>query len=1447
MTSPTTAKSKRAGRKSAGDLAAGKSAESGAFPIVAIGASAGGLEVFRGFLDAQSPKSGMAFVMIQHLDPTHPSLMVELLSSHTSMAVVQATDGAPLEPDHVYLIPPGVSLAIRDGLLRLSKPVERHGARLPFDFFLGSLAEARGERAICVVLSGSGGDGSVGLRAIKEKGGLVIVQDPEEAEFDGMPRSAIATGAVDFVASVADIPDLIFRQLHPAASGVVDATKSLKDPTSDEFSQIIALVRHKTSHDFSVYKKGTLERRLEHRMNAVRIEDRPLYLKLLREKPGEAELLRKDLLIGVTQFFRGEAAFDFLSKEIVPDLVNQQKDGRPIRVWCPGCSTGEEPYSIAMLFLEAFEELKRPARLQIFASDINGDAVAFARDGLYPNTIEADVAPDRLARFFTREDHHYRVANELRDCVVFTVHDILADAPFSNIDLVSCRNLLIYLQPEAQHKILSFFHFALRDGGVLFLGASEAVGSGERFESVSKKHRVYRHVGRSRPGEVAFPTGARAGDRLPLAHAAKPIFGQASDFDYLSWRALTDTFALCSVLIDARHECLHISGTADKYLKVPSGVSNADLLAMVRDGLRPKLRAAIERANRDRARAIVTDAYLLTDHDPSPVCIAVEPVKMHGEELLLVSFLDGSVAGPQTSQLPGPRPAGGTQLADLERRLADVTRELEIAIHDLDSAKEEQKRIGEQAMSLNEEAQSTNEELVTSKEELQSVNEELTALNSQLHETLERQRNTSNDLQNILESSGIATIFLDEELKIRFFTPAAMSLFRVISADIGRPLADFTSLANDNDLIRDASIVLNEQKIVEREVSTQNGVWYNRLILPYRTHDGLVEGVVITFTNITEKKRAAEALDAAKQVADQANVAKSRFLAAASHDLRQPLQTIRLLQGLLVEKSNGPETQTLLKRLDATVGVMSGMLNTLLDINQLEAGVIHADIESFALADLFEHLNADFGYHMRAQGLDWRVVSSACIVRSDPRLLEQILRNLLSNAAKFTTSGKVLLGCRRRGETMRIEVWDTGPGIPEEDRLAIFEEFHQINNPARERSRGLGLGLAIVQRLSTLLGHPIDLISRPGHGSMFSIHVPMEASAHASSSDPRAGSAVERAKGSASILVVEDDPTIRELLEMLLRGGGHRPIGAADGVAAIASTEIPDIIVADFNLPNGPNGVDVVAKLREKFQRAIPAIVLTGDISTQTLRAIAALGCTHLDKPVETAELMRAVADLLAATAPIPTSDTSIRRSGEPSSATIFVVDDDAGIRDTVREILEAHGWLVETFASCEAFLAQLRPGREGCLVIDAVLPGMDGFELLARLKADKMTLPSIMITGHGDVSLAVKAMRAGASDFIEKPFGHEELLASITRALEQAPGSARSEDRRMAAASHLNGLTTRQRQILDLVLAGHPSKNIAADLGISQRTVENHRAAIMQKTGSRSIPALIRLAVAAS
>jgi two-component system CheB/CheR fusion protein len=1413
------------------------------FPIVGIGASAGGLEAFRRFLDAQTPTSGMAFVMIQHLDPTHPSLMAELLSNHTSMTVAQASDGAPPRPDHVYLIPPGTSLSISEGLLRISKPKEPHGARLPFDFFLGSLAEACGRRAVAVVLSGTGADGAKGLLAIKRMGGLVIAQDPQEADFDGMPRSAIATGAVDLIAPVTEIPDAVFRHFHPENFESPPA-QPVNEPASDAFSEIIDLLREKTSHDFSVYKRGTLERRLAHRMGAAHVEDRTSYLELLRVDSGEAELLRQDLLIGVTQFFRDRTTFDFLAEDIIPDLVKQHSDTRPIRVWCPGCSTGEEPYSIAMLFLEAFAAAKRPEALQVFASDTNADAVAFARDGLYPDRIEADVGPARLARFFTKEDGHYRVVRELRDTVVFTIHDILTDAPFSCMDLVCCRNLLIYLQPEAQHKVLSFFHFALRDGGVLLLGESEAVGAAGRFKAVSDEHRVYRHVGRSRPGEIAFPVGAAAGGRALSPATAKPSVRRATDFDDLSRRALFETFALASVLIDAHNECLHFSGSADKYLKVASGAASKDVLAMAREGLRSKLRAAIERARRDHARTVVRGVRLETSGDETAVCFVVQPVMSDDEKMLLVSFFDDSSSSPKGGRSPAGA-ADRSRVIGLERELEEIGKELEAALQDLDSAKEEQKRINEQAMSLNEEAQSTNEELVTSKEELQSLNEELTALNSQLHETLERQRSTSNDLQNILESSGIATIFLDTNLRIRFFTPAAKSLFRVIATDIGRPLADFTSRTADSDLIPDASKVLTTLAPIEREVSTLSATWYNRLITPYRTHEGSVEGVVITFTDITDSKRAAEALAAAKQAADHANAAKSRFLAAASHDLRQPLQTIRLLQGLLATKSHGTDEQTLLKRLDAAVGAMSGMLNTLLDINQLEAGVIHAEIESFPLDELFEHLDSDFGYHMRAQGLDWRVVPSTCIVRSDPRLLEQILRNLLSNAVKFTTSGKVLLGCRRHGATTNIEVWDTGPGIPPEHRSAIFDEFRQIDNPARERSKGLGLGLAIVQRLSSLLGHPIDLRSRPGRGSMFSIAVPLATGAPTAAEPSRQKPSFERAVGDVTILVVEDDPTIRELLELLLRGAGYHPISVVDGVAALACSERPDLVVADFNLPNGPNGVEVIAELRRRFARKIPAIVLTGDISTETLHAIASRSCTHLDKPVETTKLFGAIAHLLGEPTQMTSPEETTEASGDAPLVNVFVVDDDAGVRETIRDMLEAHGWTVETFASCDAFLRALRPKGGGCLVIDALLPEMDGFELLSRLEAEKIMPPSIMITGRGDISMAVRAMQAGASDFLEKPFAREELIASITHALAQSRESEPSSERR-AAAARLNGLTARQRQILALVLAGHPSKNIAADLGISQRTVENHRAAIMRKTGSRSIPALIRLAVAA-
>ena len=855
----TAAARPRASRRSSRRSLPPTSAES--FTVVGLGASAGGLDAFRRLLAVLPAGTGMAFILIQHLDPTHASMMVDLLAGHTPLTVQQAADGMPIEPEHVYLIPPGAYLSIRAGALRLSQPRERHGARLPFDFFLRSLADELGERSICVILSGTGSDGSQGLKAVKEKGGLVIAQEPSEAEYDGMPRSAIMTRAVDLVLPVAEIPQILAK--YAGAKRL-----PLDDHPPDRVAEIVNLVRTKTSHDFTLYKPGTLSRRIERRVALAGVDDSGRYLDMLRDNPAEIELLAKDLLINVTSFFRDPKAFEFLAEEVIPDLVSRHSVDRPLRIWIAGCSTGEETYSLAMLFLEEVAAAKRSIKLQVFASDVDEDAVAIAREGRYPELIAADVSPLRLTRFFTREEHGYRVVPELRAVVVFTAQDVLADPPFSRLDLISCRNLLIYLRPEAQQKVLLLFHFALGEGGILMLGGSETVGGlDDRFEPISKTQRIYRQIGRSRPGEIDFPIGSGGGARAIWPGAPHPAAARAISPSDLMNRLLIETYAPASVLINRKYECLYYSGPTDRYLRVAAGEPSRDLLAMAREGLRNKLRVVIQQASREHVHAIATGAQASYGGSSVPVRIAVHPVQSEGEELLLVSFFDEPIHEPRAD---GPvEPMDDVpRIAELERELDTTRKELESAIHHLEIANEEQKAINQEAMSANEEFQSTNEELMTSREELQSLNEELTALNGQLQETLERQRSTSNDLQNILDSSGVATLFLDSALNIRFFTPAAKSLFRVIATDIGRPLADLTPLAADRDLLTDARSVLTSSAPVAREVETEGGGWYVRRILPYRTQDNRVDGVVITFADISEIKAAEREVQAARAYSD---------------------------------------------------------------------------------------------------------------------------------------------------------------------------------------------------------------------------------------------------------------------------------------------------------------------------------------------------------------------------------------------------------------------------------------------------------------------------------------------------------------------------------------------------------------------------------------------------
>ena len=1437
-------------------------APDGGFLIAAIGASAGGLEAATKLLDALPPDTRMAFILVQHLDPDHASLMTELLSKHTGLSVREATDGVIIEREHLYIIPPGKYLSVDDGALHLSVPSARRGARRPFDHLLQSMAESCGPRTVCVVLSGTGADGSEGIKAVALRSGYAFAQDPADAEYAGMPESAIATGSIDEVLPVADIAAaLIIRARDntpardPVAKPVPDTppkSQESLEAAPDCLPEILELLRTDSSHDFTNYKPGTLRRRIERRMAmvAIRANEMTKYLEALRADPNELAQLAKDLLIHVTGFFRDPETFRLLSETIVPELVTKA-DGQ-IRVWIAGCSTGEEAYSLAMLFREGMSAAGDKAgrlKLQIFASDVDADAVLAARAGLYPAAIRSDVSPERLARFFTVEERGYRITPELRAAVVFTVQDLLIDPPFSRLDMVSCRNLMIYLEPAAQVKAIALFHFALNENGILLLGGAETVDTADgRFAVVSKPARLFRHVGRHRPGEVDF---GRFGQKLetPRRPGRNEAPSRQSVLAAICSKYLMDAHAPATILANSRHEYLFSLGPAERYLRVSPGQPTQDLLAMVREDTRIRLRLALERAEQQAARVSMPGGRTIQDGKHVPFVIEVQPIEHDGEKLLLICFVDQAARGP--ADAASAAPADVARLAELEQELETVRAELQSAVRNLDLSSQEQKAINEEALSVNEEFQSTNEELLTSKEELQSLNEELTALNSQLQGTLEQQRTTSNDMQNVLNSTDVATLFLDTSLKIRFFTPATRSLFSIIDGDVGRPLADLRSLAGDSQLDADAREVLKSLTPIEREIAAPGDVWFRRRVLPYRTHDGGVEGVVITFNDITRRKQAALALEEAKLEAERANTAKSRFLAAASHDLRQPLQTLALLQGLLTTGVEGENNQRLVARLDDTLGAMTVMLDTLLDINQIEAGVVQAELSDFPVHGIFERLRDEFSYLARAQGLRLRVAPCSLWVRSDARLLEQMIRNLLSNALKYTERGGVLLGCRRQGGRVSIEVWDTGVGIPMAEQAAIFDEYHQLDNAARERSRGLGLGLSIVKRLGGLLHHPVRVRSISGKGSMFSIDVEAKAATEIDRREPSKISPLPPVRQTGIVLVVEDDPGVRELLEMFLVQAGHRVHGAADGAAALElvcrSNLRPSVVVSDYNLPNGMTGLEMVARLRQTLAADVPFVILTGDTSAETLAAIGAQRCVQMSKPVKPDDLTRAIQHLLQP-GPSPSSNSKApQAAGHALAGTVYLVDDDRAVREMVRAVLEQDGRTVEDYDSSEAFLAAPRARGGGCLLVDAYLPGMGGLDLLKQLRATGDDLPAIMITGSSDVSMAVEAMKSGASDFVEKPVAAPELIACIDRALERS----RDVDKHLAwrddARAHMARLTSRQREIMGLVLAGHPSKNIAADIGISQRTVENHRASIMRKTGAKSLPALARLALAAA
>jgi two-component system CheB/CheR fusion protein len=832
------------------------------FPIVGLGASAGGLEALEQFLSHVPKQCGLGFVVVQHLDPTRDGVLVELLQRNSAMPVVQIKDRMKVKADHVYVIPPNKDLSILHGVLHLLEPTTPRGLRLPIDFFFRSLADDQHERGLGVILSGMGSDGTLGLRAIKEKAGAAFIQSPASAKFDSMPRVAIEAGLADVIAPAEELPAKIVNYLKHIPSSVWSNQK-IDEKNQSALEKIMILLRGQSGHDFSLYKKGTIHRRIERRMGLHQIGKIADYVRYLRENSQETELLFKELLIGVTSFFRDPAVWEQLKDKVIPDLFSTRPQGGVLRAWIAGCSTGEEAYSLAIVFKEALERAK-PAKhfsLKIFATDLDKDAIDKARAAVYPANIRQDVSEKRLRRFFQKNEHGgYSVKKEIREMIIFAPQNLVMHAPFTKLDFVTCRNLLIYLDAELQKKLMPLFHYSLNAGGILLLGSAETVGAAtDLFTPLPGKTRLYRRLDAPPqlnliefPSSFVLPRVSTTGASTDQSPPAAPNLQTLAD------QVLLQHYAPAAVLVTNEGDILYFSGKTGKYLEPAAGKANLNLFAMSRPGMGDALSEAFHKAVRQKIIVTLKHVKVGTNGGTQVVDITVQPMT-HPEALrgmVMVIFTD--VARESAVKMPSSSERATThhaRLSAMAQELRKSREELQSSRDEMQTSQEELKSTNEELQSMNEELQSTNEELMTSKEEMQSMNEELQTVNHEMQAKVDELSHASDDMKNLLDSTEIATLFLDDELLVRRFTPQTTTLIKLIPGDVGRPITDIATALEYPGLVEDCQKVLKTCVFVENQVSARDKRWFTVRIMPYRTQDNRISGVVITFADITLTKK----------------------------------------------------------------------------------------------------------------------------------------------------------------------------------------------------------------------------------------------------------------------------------------------------------------------------------------------------------------------------------------------------------------------------------------------------------------------------------------------------------------------------------------------------------------------------------------------------------------
>jgi two-component system, chemotaxis family, CheB/CheR fusion protein len=1357
------------------------------FPVVGIGASAGGLEALETFFGACPTDLGMAYVVIQHLSPDHQSLMAEILGRRTSMPVVEVRDEMAIEPDRVYVIAPGRTLTLEEGRFRLGEPVEVRGHRRPVDDFFRSLAEVQKEKAIIVLLSGTGTNGTAGAQAVKAAGGICIAQNPDSAAFPGMPRSLIHAGYADQVLEANEIPNLLKRF---GEHGYLDDDQSTRESSADALEQnqqrlreVLALLRGRTRHDFTGYRKPTLVRRIQRRMGLHGLSALKDYAGLLRGRSDELEALANDLMINVTGFLRDPEAWEALRSSVIAPLV-ERKRGDSIRAWVTACASGEEAYTLAIVLAEEIARVGEPTDVKIYATDTADKSLALARAGIFPGGIEACLSPERLERFFDKDEHTFRVKKEIRDMVVFAQHDLLRDPPFSRLDLATCRNLLIYLEPETQRRVLGLLHFALNDGAYLFLGSSESANSvPESFEVVSKRWRIFRRTGPSQHRFTELPSFAVRS----LGEAAREpeITATArASATFAIQRALLERYGPPTAVVNRDDEVIYFHGDTDTFLRHPAGEPTRDLFELLRMSLRPAVRNALRTAVREHRQVVAREGNVDTAAGLRRVHVTAAPVIEHAKsDCFMVSFAfaedetgiaESDEPGAEGLDVEAPVPARERH-PEHDAEIRSLKRQLQSSIEAFEVSTQELKASNEEVTSVNEELQSANEELETGKEELQSLNEELLTVNTQLQSKIAELEGVTNDLTNLLSSTNIAVVFLDTQFRVRRFTPAVRDLMDLIDSDIGRPITDLARKFTDANLLHDAEQVLQKLIPIESEVCSASGRWYLRRVLPYRTAENHISGVVITFVDIAARKLAEqeilEARENLRAVLEQLPAA----VVIAEVPSGKLMLANRLAATLLGRPFPVPSRHSDLATLH---GRLTGfhpdgrlyMPNEWPLAISLASGeaVVGQEItlegpkgtrKMLSVSSTPVHDSA--GNRVAVVGVFWDITDR---MRSEQSERDARDAAVTANNAKDEFIATVSHELRtplntirlwvRMLETGRMSEEDRASGVRTIERAALSQQklIDDLLDVSRIASGKMRLNLQRV-RLADCILNAFDAVNPVANarGQRLEVHVNED---------------IGRAQA--------DPDRVQQIVWNLLSNATKfTPKAGRIALAARRNGDDVEITVTDSGIGIAP---EFLPHVFDKFRQA--------DSGASRKHSGLGLGLGIVKQLVElhggTIEITSAgegKGTMCKVVLPLPLSadqesDSGVHRAlsrPDLKGVDILLVEDEAATRETTRRLFESAGAAVRAVDSAHAAHAALVQRQPHVIVSDIGLPGEDGYTLLKEVRvasraAHLARIPALALTAFARPDDRRRALEAGFDEHLAKPVDAEQLLAVVAQ-----------------------------------------------------------------------------------